>query len=108
MTVSLNANTVGGSTGGGGGIKSIQRGTVTATRHATGTVTISTVDTTKSVLHINTRNGHATYNAWGDSEIFVPSMALTNSTTLTWNTNATSGSDSVVSANIEWQLVEYL
>lgn len=88
-------------------IKSIQRGSVTATRNSTGTVTVSAVDTSKSVLHINVKSGHANYNTWADSEILIASMSLTNTTTLTWNSPTSTGSDSVINPIIEWQLVEY-
>lgn len=88
-------------------IKSIQRGSVTATNNSTGTVTVTAVDTTKSVLTINVKNGYTAYNTWGDSCPTTGSMTLTNSTTLTWVGGIGIAYDSGVGSVIEWQLVEY-
>jgi hypothetical protein len=66
---------------GGGGIKSTQRG-----NSSNGTVTISAVDTTKSMLR-NLGNGNGT-----------SSVVLTNSTTIT--VSGASGSTS-------WELTEF-
>lgn len=82
---------------GGGGIKSIQRGTISLASggSTTGTATITSVDTTKTELRMLgfTLNGEAMVNN--------PRIALTNATTIT-ATRASTTCDSIVS----WELTE--
>lgn len=64
---------------GGGGVKSVQRGTITVTSNSNSqTATITAVDTSKSMVNYLGFTGGAvsTYDTW-------PRVALTNSTTVT-------------------------
>lgn len=84
----------------GGGIKSIQRGvTGSVAANSTEAITITSVDTSKSVLtYLGTRvtvSGSPEYGAQGY-------FTLTNSTTITF-TNGVAGQ----SCGGSWQLVEY-
>lgn len=83
----------------GGGIKSIQRGvTGSVVVSGTETITINSVDTSKSVLinlGVTTTNTGTFYTAQGYFE-------LTNSTTITFYNGG--GSNSCKGA---WQIVEY-
>jgi hypothetical protein len=90
-------------------IKSIQRGSVTATNNGTGTVTVTAVDTAKSVLTINAVNGIAVGFSSVVSFATSPKMVLTNSTTLTWTGGNSTGYTTTVNTapSIAWQLVEY-
>ena len=84
---------------GGGGIKSVQRGTISVncgSGSATNTATISTVDTAKSILsHLGMTT--ATSNVNGQSHV-----ALTNATTVT-----ASASGEGATYVIAYQVVEY-
>ena len=89
-----------GISGGGGGIKSIQRGTVSLTGTAsTATVTISPVNTSKAMLSFLgfTSNGNA---ALGES---LTRIALTDSTTITATRELTGNSFINI---VSWELVE--
>ena len=85
-------------------IKSIQRGSSSITFSATSrTVTITSVDTLKSVLIMT---GKSTANSGGSpvqaSRLFAGGT-LTNSTTLTFKQGAATGMAIV----FEWQVIEY-
>ena len=82
----------------GAGVKSIQRGTVTATT-AGATVTIAAVNTSKSML--NNLGGSGVDG--GSGYAVIPSLVLTNATTITARHENLGGSGAVVS----WELVEY-
>jgi len=81
----------------GGGIKGIQRGTITITTGVTGTATITSVDTTKTEL----RMLGLTYDGATLPESTCR-MALTNATTIT-ATRGSGGNTTVVS----WELTEF-
>jgi hypothetical protein len=88
----------------GGGIKSVQRGTTSVT--TTSTVTISSVDTSKSVVIATVKSGtnrYVTVDAWWAC---TASTALTNSTTITLTNGAYSTSTHGTS-DVAWQVVEY-
>jgi hypothetical protein len=85
-----------------GGIKLIQRGvaTVTSSTVAT-TVTISTVNTSKSELRLL---GGVGFDI--NSTIILPRLVLTNSTTITMSP---AGGSAVISASfpVSWELTEW-
>lgn len=85
-------------------IKSIQRGSVTATEGTTGTVTVTSVNTTKSVLTINAKSGVSTGGVSQFAQM--GGAALTAATTITWY-GAPAGSSGTTNSVIYWQLVEY-
>lgn len=87
-------------------IKSIQRGSVTATNGSTGTVTVTAVDTAKSMLQTSVMSGRLDHTTSGTPFSGSAGMTLTNTTTLTWYAPAQTGSSTVHSV-IYWQLVEY-
>ena len=106
----------------GGGIKSIQRGTIllpspTIGGAATQTATIIPVNTSKSILYyLGVRNGltsDANINRLGGGRASVLAMIeLTNSTTITATMGANLGNigGSLYSTSpprVSWQLVEY-
>lgn len=85
---------------GGGGIKSIQRGTIAITNSNTSaTATISPVVTSKTELRFLGSQG----NIAGPDGIMV-TVALTNSTTVT-ATRASGASG--VTVNVSWELTEW-
>lgn len=82
-----------------GGIKSIQRGTITiANTFGTNTSTVTSVDTAKSELRFLGQ----TTNAGTDPANQIARLELTNSTTVT-ATRAGGNNDTVVS----WELIEH-
>lgn len=81
---------------GGGAIKSIQRGTITATT-AGATATISAVNTYKTELRFLGGSG---VDTTGTSYAIVPRIVLTNSTTIT----ATVPNNVAVAS---WELTEF-
>lgn len=91
------AGVAAGSGGGSGGIKSIQRGTITATT-AGATATISPVNTAKTELRF--LGGSGLYTDINGNAAAVPRIALTNSTTIT-ATVAYGG------AIASWELTEF-
>lgn len=85
----------------GGGIRSIQRGTITVTLASgagSGTATISSVNTSRSTVELLgvTPDSQFSALAWGR-------VTLTNSTTVT--ANAAGGSDRNIT--VGYQVVEY-
>ena len=82
----------------GGAIKSIQRGTITATTGGA-TATITPVNTAKTELRY--LGGSGTDNVSGALTL-VPRIVLTNSTTITATVNAASGNSFV-----SWELTEW-
>ena len=89
--------TIFGQSVGGSVIKSIQRGFVSIPNPDTQiTVTITAVDPTKAFLLMSSTTGSLDANGLSRGNI-------TNSTTLTFNSGASSGG----TARIEWQVVEY-
>lgn len=80
---------------GGGGIKSVQRG-ATAPSSGSHTVTITSVNTSKTEVHWL----GATSTRTSNNGIVQPRISLTNSTTLT-----ISGGDST--NTVGWQVVEF-
>ena len=104
--------------GGGGGIKSIQRGSTSVTKNSTATATINAVDVAKSFISSSCKNGrHLRYwvyvygiGTWNDAGSV--GATLTNTTTLTFaasyggaDGNATQGT--TVEAIIYWEVIEY-
>lgn len=90
---------------GGGGIKSVLRGTTnlgTAFGAATVDVTISAVDAAKSAVLVSTRTS---WNTSSSGELAIGATAyLVNSTTL----RVQRGGSTVVNATVvEWQVVEF-
>jgi hypothetical protein len=86
----------------GGGVKSIQRGTVSNITTTT-TVTISSVDTSKAIVLVSFQNGASFNGSAGFASS--ASAALTSSTQLT----VKSGYTATVLGypSIDWQVVEY-
>ena len=83
--------------GGGGGVKSVQRGKVSIPTSANFvTVTITAVDTTKTMCNFLGVSCVADVNA-------LTRMSLTNSTTLTFTRSNSSGA----SGTISWEVMEY-
>jgi len=82
----------------GGGIKSVQRGTITVpSNSSSATATITAVDTSKSMMNYLgfAGGGVSTYDLW-------PRIALTNSTTVTASRTGASFSSSVSYEVIEF------
>ena len=99
--------------GASGGIKSIQRGVISAQSTPT-TVTISAVDTSKSILYFLGNTSGVGLNVLGIGFFAVLSrIELTNSTTITctgspiFPGNPSSWSSSTTYGTVSWQLVEY-
>ena len=91
----------------GGVIKSIQRGTISATNGGTGTVTVSSVNTAKSILQVNNATGVLAGSTWANSGLSA-GATLTNATTITWKGGWYAGTVSTdTAATLYWQLVEY-
>lgn len=89
--------------GAGGGIKSVQRGTISLTGdNATATATVSAVDVTKSqlaMLGLSAKSGDTNVT----SESFTR-LSLTNSTTIT----ATRGTAVYgIQTTVSWELTEF-
>jgi hypothetical protein len=89
-------------------IKSIQRGTITIAASATtGTATISSVNTGKSVLHLlgwtQTYEQSATSGTHRYPRMF-PRIALTDATTVTATRNS---SDSAETVTVSYEVIEY-
>jgi hypothetical protein len=82
----------------GAGVKSIQRGTVTATT-AGATVTIAAVNTSKALL--NNLGGSGVDNA--SSFAVTPRLVLTNATTITAWCESLGPAGAIVS----WEMMEY-
>lgn len=87
----------------GGGIKSIQRGSTTTTG-SSDTVTISSVDTTKSVVIATDRSGQSLNGSAGLSPS--ASGVLTDATTLTVHRGYVV--NSVVNPTLDWQVIEFI
>lgn len=88
-------------------IKSIQRGVLVITgTNQTGTVTITSVDTDKSVVIYGGTKQHRQDN-WSLSLSPDAYLTLTNSTTVTVTRYYHSGSPGVVQTDLPWQVVEY-
>lgn len=96
-------------------IKSIQRGSVSYARGGSGTITITSVNTVKSILYTNCSPGYAGTNTPGllgishneQTTTILAGATLTNSTTISWLagssvTNAVSGN-----GTLRWELVEF-
>lgn len=93
--------------GSASGIKSIQRGTLSATIRDSGTLTVSSVNTSKSVLTVNNASGGLWTSSFLETGI-VGGMTLSNSTTLSWKGGAASGVETGRSeTTLYWELVEY-
>ena len=87
----------------GGGVKSVQRGTVSGITGTT-TVTISSVNTSKAFVLVSFQSGGSVFGS-GTGLSPSASAALTSSTQLTVNRGYMS---TVLSyPSIDWQVVEY-
>jgi hypothetical protein len=91
-----------------GKIKSIQRGIITiGTSSSSSSVTITAVDTSKSVLHYlgqSTSSYSSGYGSFGSAGSADAYLSLTNSTTITAS-RVISGTD--ITQYISYQIVEY-
>ena len=88
-------------------IKSIQRGVISITStNQTATVTITSVDTDKSVV-IYGGTKQLRQDGWSLSLSPDSYLTLTNSTTVTVTRYYSAGSPSVVTTELPWQVVEY-
>ena len=85
-----------------GGIKSIQRGTATAPA----TVTITAVNTAKSMLIANSNNGWS-YNFNPDTTHSIIARARLNSSTEVIVGDGNRIGSSNVQATVDWQVIEY-
>lgn len=94
----------------GGAIKSIQRGSTTIISGFSATVTISSVNTAKSIVIATFRNGHGDSALNSDTNVSISaSGVLTNSTTLT----VFRGSGGVFNnpnpyPTLDWQIIEFI
>ena len=79
------------------GIKSVQRGIINPASGNTGTVTISSVNTAKSVV---ISDG----SIISGSQVLGGLVALTNATTLTWYSPSNS---TTAGSQINWQVLEF-
>lgn len=83
---------------GGGGVKSIQRGIIALGGIATATATISSVNTAKSELRYLGVKSNG-----GTAASVCANLTLTNSTTITANTNTASAGV----LDVSWELTEF-
>lgn len=82
----------------GGGIKSIQRGTISiGSLASSATATITAVNTSKTML-----NFLGCYTSTSSDSIYLPLLTLTNSTTVTASKGATG-----VSATVSYEVIEF-
>ena len=96
-------------------IKSIQRGSVTFNAGNSGNITVSSVDTTKSVLFTTCRPAYAGDNSPGAlgighsvfSTTIFAGARLTTNTNIAWLAGATMGNEVSGSGTLRWELVEY-
>lgn len=96
-------------------IKSIQRGSVSYATNATGTITVTSVDTTKAILHTNCSPGYAGTNVVGllgishheETTSIFAGATLTNSTTIIWKSGPASSNKIAGNGTMRWELVEY-
>jgi hypothetical protein len=70
-------------------------------------VTVTAVDTAKSILHMNIKGGQTYRPGFGDYPTTLAGIALTNSTTLTWTGCYEASVTGAQHPTIYWQLVEY-
>lgn len=91
---------------GGGGIKSIQRGTLninSAVGYTSGTATISSVNTSKSVIRWLGATTDTISTAWAAT--LHTRLELTNSTTVTAYIGGPSGASWLIP--VSWEVTEY-
>jgi hypothetical protein len=85
-----------------GGIKSIQRGTVASSA----TVTITAVDTSKSILIANSSNG-VSFPTGGGEAIALMARSRLNSSTQIVVTSGTTIYGNNIFPTVDWQVIEY-
>jgi hypothetical protein len=86
----------------GGGIKSIQRGTISISTGSSATATVTSVNTAKSLL---THLGHSGYYSSSTTDgAGNVRISLTNATTITATVGAT---PNLVPYTVSYELVEY-
>ena len=85
-----------------GGIKSIQRGTASP-----GAVTITAVDTAKSILIANSSSGYSLNNSFPDQSISIIARARLNSSTAVVVLNGTNVFLLNSAPIVDWQVIEY-
>ena len=86
----------------GGGVKSVQRGTITISASASATATVNSVDVNKSLLtHLGQTGYYSTSGGEGISNVM---LSLTNGTTITAVTYTT---PNIVPYVVSYELVEY-
>lgn len=90
-----------------GRFKSIQRGSFTFAYNATGTVTITSVDTTKAFLILSQANGYISGGVDQSMETLVNAY-LSNGTTISWASNTYPYTGSTGNGTCYWQVVEYI
>lgn len=90
-----------------GRFKGIQRGSFTFGNGGTGTVTITSVDTTKSYLLLSQANGYASDTTDKSSAVLVNAY-LSNGTTITWAANNYPYNNGTGTGTCYWQVIEYL
>jgi hypothetical protein len=86
----------------GGGVKSIQRGTISITGAASATATVTSVNTAKSLLTHLGQTGY--YSATGSDGLGNVRISLTNATTITATAYTV---PNVVPLTVSYELVEY-
>ena len=86
----------------GGGIKSIQRGTISISGSSSATATVTSVNTAKSLLTHLGQSGY--YSASSTDGLGNVRISLTNATTITAAAGAT---PNVVPYTVSYELVEY-
>ncbi len=89
----------------GGGIKSVQRGTLTFGHNTSGSITISSVNLQKASLILSIANGHAGDGNDKVNELLIDAY-LSNSTTISWSSNLAMASTTTASGTAYWQVVE--
>jgi hypothetical protein len=88
-----------------GGIKSIQRGTV-AMASSPATVTITAVDTSKSILIANSSNGVSYPTGGGEAIALMARSRLNSSTQIVVTSGATIYGNNLFPL-VDWQVIEY-
>ena len=86
----------------GGGIKSIQRGTISISGSSSATATVTSVNTAKSLLTHLGQSGY--YSSSGSDGLGNVRISLTNATTIT---AAAAATPNIVPYAVSYELVEY-
>jgi len=93
---------------GGGGVNSIQRGSVTVSNGSSANVTISAVDLSKSFLIFSTRTGvWAVLDGWAYNADVGGKLTSTTNIQFLSTSSVTGFVSSYGSATVYWEVVEY-